>query len=104
MKALTVLYHDVVERNFDESGFPGAASERYKVKRDVFNEHLRAMKGALDTHARGARPDAAAIESALGPITNGARALLDPVAAAAAEVGNERVGRAASPRARRARS
>ena len=31
MKALTILYHDVVEDNFDDSGFPGAAAARYKL-------------------------------------------------------------------------
>lgn len=69
-------------------------------------DHLRAMKSALSGHSRGERPDATAIEAALGPITAGARAQLDPgsaagLAAAEAAAGG---GRSASPRTRRARS
>ncbi len=70
--------------------------------------HLRAMRAALETHVRGARPTAATIESLLGPITAGARAQLDPegarlAAIALAEAGGGPTARAASPRARRAR-
>lgn len=70
--------------------------------------HLSAMKAALTTHVRGHRPDAATIESLLGPITAGARAQLDPEAArlaaiALAEAGGGPATRAASPRTRRAR-
>ena len=39
-------------------------------------EHLRVMRAALQRHTRGERPDAAAIESRLGTISNGARAQL----------------------------
>ena len=39
-------------------------------------EHVRAMRGVLDAHVRGEMPDAAAIESRLGPISAGARAQL----------------------------
>jgi len=39
-------------------------------------EHLAAMRKALDAHLGGPRPDAALLESALGPISTGARAQL----------------------------
>ena len=51
MKALTVLYHDVVERDFDESGFPGAAAARYKLLRKDFKAHVDAMKSAASQPA-----------------------------------------------------
>jgi peptidoglycan/xylan/chitin deacetylase (PgdA/CDA1 family) len=51
MKALTVLYHDVVEDDFDESGFPGAAAARYKIRRTDFAEHLAAMYRRAGTPA-----------------------------------------------------
>lgn len=38
------------------------------------SEHIRAMRRALDGHVREGMPDAAAIESRLGPISAGARA------------------------------
>lgn len=40
-------------------------------------EHLHAMRQALEHHSAGPRPDASLIESALGPLTAGARAQLD---------------------------
>ena len=39
-------------------------------------EHLAAMRKALDAHLGGPRPDAALLESVLGPISTGARAQL----------------------------
>ncbi len=39
-------------------------------------EHLAAMRKALDAHVPGPRPDAAALEAALGQISTGARAQL----------------------------
>ena len=39
-------------------------------------EHLAAMRKALDSHVAGPRPDTAALESALGQISTGARAQL----------------------------
>jgi peptidoglycan/xylan/chitin deacetylase (PgdA/CDA1 family) len=43
MKIRSILYHDVVERSFDESGFPGLAAARYKLWRAEFDEHLDAI-------------------------------------------------------------
>jgi methionine synthase I (cobalamin-dependent) len=72
-------------------------------------QHLRAMREALETHVRGERPTAAAIEALLGPISGGARAQLD--AATRARSGDEsaappavRAVRSASPRMRHAKS
>lgn len=62
--------------------------------------HLAAMRTALESHVRGARPDAATIEARLGPLTAGSRAQLDPESV---RPGGEVAARAASPRARRAR-
>jgi methionine synthase I (cobalamin-dependent) len=39
-------------------------------------EHLRRMRAALESHARGAKPDLAAIQSLLGEISTGAAAQL----------------------------
>ena len=44
MKALALLYHDVVERGqFASSGFQGRDADRYKLVADEFAEHLRAI-------------------------------------------------------------
>ncbi len=43
MKALSILYHDVVREDFEESGFPGAAAGRYKFTRSEFSTHLSRM-------------------------------------------------------------
>jgi peptidoglycan/xylan/chitin deacetylase (PgdA/CDA1 family) len=44
LKAAALLYHDVVEDGrFDESGFPGAAAGRYKLRADDFELHLQAI-------------------------------------------------------------
>ncbi|MFP6763326.1 MAG: polysaccharide deacetylase family protein [Planctomycetaceae bacterium] len=47
MKALTILYHDVVQDDFDESGFSGAAAARYKLKTDAFTDHVAEMARRL---------------------------------------------------------
>jgi len=65
-------------------------------------EHLRVMRAALQRHTRGERPDAAAIESRLGTISNGARAqlqgLMDRASGAApGSTGRRATGRRASP-------
>lgn len=39
--ALAIMYHDVVDADFESSGFPGAAAARYKLLRKEFAEHLR---------------------------------------------------------------
>ncbi len=49
MKALTILYHDIIEKDDDESGFPGPAAARYKLKRADFAEHLAAISNRCDT-------------------------------------------------------
>lgn len=48
MRAISLLYHDVVEAERpDESGFPGPASARYKLSVPEFREHLAAIATAL---------------------------------------------------------
>ncbi|HEV3331185.1 MAG TPA: polysaccharide deacetylase family protein [Bryobacteraceae bacterium] len=48
MKALALMYHDVVENgNFAASGFPGPGADRYKLDRLEFVRHLRAIKEAV---------------------------------------------------------
>ncbi|SRR5579871_298728 len=64
-------------------------------------EHLKAMRAALESHVRGATPTAATIEARLGPVTAGARALLDSAGTAATPA---RAARSASPRLRRAQT
>lgn len=44
MQAASLLYHDVVaEGALDASGFVGAVANRYKLTREVFADHLRAI-------------------------------------------------------------
>lgn len=48
MKAITILYHDVVnEGQWDESGFLGADANLYKLERKDFEAHLDAIEGAV---------------------------------------------------------
>ena len=47
MKVRTILYHDVVDGDFDSSGFPGAAAARYKLTRAEFDAHLDRMAQTL---------------------------------------------------------
>ena len=44
MRALGLLYHDIVEQaGFAASGFPGADADRYKLEAGEFKEHLSAI-------------------------------------------------------------
>lgn len=46
MRAATLLYHDIVPAGTPEvSGFSGAVADRYKLTRDAFDAHLRAIVG-----------------------------------------------------------
>ena len=48
MKAISLMYHDVVERDrSDASGFPGADAALYKLDRGQFQNHLRAIAKAV---------------------------------------------------------
>lgn len=48
MKAITLLYHDIVENGkLDSSGFPGAISAKYKLEIDEFENHLRAIAAVI---------------------------------------------------------
>lgn len=48
MRAITLLYHDVVtSRRFSDSGFPGADADLYKLDRKLFIQHLDAVEEAL---------------------------------------------------------
>jgi len=71
-------------------------------------QHLRAMREALESHVRGERPTAAAIEAVLGPLSGGARAQLDKAFGAPGandpSIALGHGGRHVSPRLRRARS
>ena len=65
--------------------------------------HLRAMRTALERHTQGPRPDADAIETRLGAISNGARAqlkgLLDRASGASPNaVARRSTGRRGTPR------
>ena len=46
MKALAIMYHDVVEGDFESSGFPGAGANVYKLERADFARHLDAISEA----------------------------------------------------------
>jgi peptidoglycan/xylan/chitin deacetylase (PgdA/CDA1 family) len=44
LKAAALLYHDIVEDGrFDDSGFPGVAPSRYKLRAEDFELHLEAL-------------------------------------------------------------
>lgn len=48
MKAISLLYHDVVRcGDYEISGFPGEGAARYKLAYDTFNLHLAALDQAL---------------------------------------------------------
>ena len=48
MKALSLMYHDVVEHGTEESsGFAGPAAAEYKLEREEFAKHLDAIELAL---------------------------------------------------------
>ena len=51
MHALTLLYHDVFDAAPGESGFPGAAADRYKMSRTDFLSHLEAISRACPAPA-----------------------------------------------------
>ena len=47
MRALGLLYHDIVERDdYSASGFPGADADRYKLDAGEFADHIRAIARA----------------------------------------------------------
>lgn len=47
MKALSIMYHDVVEGgNYSSSGFPGEGADIYKLDRRDFARQLEAIRGA----------------------------------------------------------
>lgn len=64
MRAVSVMYHDVVSGGrFDESGFAGADAALYKLEREEFARHLDALAAARTDPpalATDLRPDAAA--------------------------------------------
>src|SRR5947208_16485935 len=44
MRALSIMYHDVVENgDFSSSGFPGEGANVYKLRREDFERHLEAV-------------------------------------------------------------
>lgn len=51
MHVPSIIYHDVVERHSDDSGFAGAAAARYKYFRDEFDSQLDAISAAAKYHA-----------------------------------------------------
>jgi peptidoglycan/xylan/chitin deacetylase (PgdA/CDA1 family) len=46
VKALAIMYHDVVEGDLESSGFPGAGANVYKLERADFARHLDAIREA----------------------------------------------------------
>lgn len=49
MRAVSILYHDVVTKNQpDSSGFPGRDAAVYKLERAEFEKHLEAIAGAVN--------------------------------------------------------
>lgn len=53
MRALSLLYHDVVDRDaFDASGFPGRAAGSYKLTVEEFERHVAAVVATLPAPPR----------------------------------------------------
>lgn len=50
VKSISILYHDVVSPDRDDSGFVGNGAERYKLPEPDFAEHLRTL-AATGRHA-----------------------------------------------------
>src|SRR2546427_1252568 len=47
MKAISLMYHDVVSRDErDSSGFPGADAALYKIAPERFRNHIQAIRSA----------------------------------------------------------
>jgi peptidoglycan/xylan/chitin deacetylase (PgdA/CDA1 family) len=52
MRALAIMYHDVVENAaYDSSGFPGESANIYKLRRDDFACQLEAIRAAVPAGA-----------------------------------------------------
>jgi peptidoglycan/xylan/chitin deacetylase (PgdA/CDA1 family) len=52
MRALAIMYHDVVEGcDFASSGFPGEGAHIYKLRREDFEHHLEAIRDAVPASA-----------------------------------------------------
>jgi peptidoglycan/xylan/chitin deacetylase (PgdA/CDA1 family) len=52
MKVISVMYHDIVARGLpDESGFAGADAALYKLEREEFAGHLRAIDASVREQA-----------------------------------------------------
>jgi peptidoglycan/xylan/chitin deacetylase (PgdA/CDA1 family) len=48
VRAISLEYHDVVDTGkYDSSGFPGTDAARYKLERDEFKSHCKAIAGAI---------------------------------------------------------
>ncbi len=48
MRAISILYHDVISNgDYDASGFPGPGAAPYKLEREEFERHLRAIAEAI---------------------------------------------------------
>jgi peptidoglycan/xylan/chitin deacetylase (PgdA/CDA1 family) len=51
MRAISIMYHDVVGRGeWETSGFPGADAALYKLEREAFAAHLRAIAESVREH------------------------------------------------------
>src|SRR5437016_300230 len=52
MRALAIMYHDVVEHgDFPSSGFPGEGAHVYKLRCEDFERHLDAIRDAIPADA-----------------------------------------------------
>jgi len=50
MKAISLMYHDVVSRDErDSSGFPGADAALYKIAPEQFRNHIQSIRSATQT-------------------------------------------------------
>lgn len=64
MRIPTILYHDVVDGEWDASGYPGAGAARYKLRQADFEKHLDAI--ALGGRASAVTVDAMLADPAPG--------------------------------------
>ncbi|HWB82784.1 MAG TPA: polysaccharide deacetylase family protein [Bryobacteraceae bacterium] len=55
MRALSIMYHDVVENgNSEASGFPGEGAHIYKLEKEDFGRHMDAIRTAIGEKPIGA--------------------------------------------------
>jgi len=81
MRALAIMYHDVVENgDFTSSGFPGGGAHVYKLRREDFALHLDAIAAATSAVATVATVGSLTPRPVLLTFDDGGVSFLHPIA------------------------